>query len=413
MRRRLIGALVVCCGLVACGGDRTKTSDTRVETIADTRVETVADTRIETVEDTRVETVDDTRVETVADTRVETVEDTRVETIEDTADVSPPSSITLEELLAALAAGHCAGLYDCPQYQPPSFGASGESVLLGRSDCPTRAATLFADDLDVLRRRVASGALVFDGVAAARCVDAVGCGSFPLDPLLVCADALAGPVARGGACQADDDCAGDAHCAFGEAVCPGVCSASAALGEGCAHDRDCAHAAGQVVICSGYGDDDGVCRAALIDAGASVGGACGVSVVGDAVHFTGCAPGSWCPAATHQCTALVAAGGACDDTSECALGLACSFTTGTCEPISVATTAGAACGLGLGGEVVCDPLVHLRCDGTPPTCVTNDDPTTLAELGAPCHDDADCTTGVCDTFDADPGTCAVSACDPY
>jgi hypothetical protein len=192
------------------------------------------------------------------------------------------SSIDLEHLPAALVEEQCEAAVHCGTYPDQ---ATCQAVMA----MDVSMAALMAD--------VSAGTVKYDGQSASVCVNAIerqmgmcqrsAQGRLVLPP--ACDNMFTGTIADGGACLNDQQCVSAtcdrSACASTNACCPGAC----------------------VAPVSAVGTT-------------AVGVACGTN--GDCVEGAFCATGR----AASVCTALLAAGQPCDDSTQCVLGTACIVT---------------------------------------------------------------------------------------
>jgi hypothetical protein len=200
-------------------------------------------------------------------------------------------------------------------------------------------------DQQSLLAAVADGTVIYDGEAAAKCVDELAMQmcvfpGFHVDT--ACADVFTGTVATGGACFVDQQCAGggacrqnDSGCDTRTTCCIGTCMGSlteSALGGQCG---DSMHYCSPETYCAGT-----TCAAPITQAGAACGAldACANPMICNLDFMTGtgtcktpaatgaacvradlrpCADSrDYCDAGTLKCTHGVAPGGSCA-TAEC------------------------------------------------------------------------------------------------
>lgn len=249
---------------------------------------------------------------------------------------------------------------------------------------------------------ITAGKIKYDGGKAGECIDAfAGASCNPGDQgnrttPQACLDAIKGTIADGGACANDNECISQScnnpTCSM--ACCPGTCDATQTK--------------------------------------AAIGAACNPGA---------CVDGAFCKAAAtgtgSTCTALVAAGAACNVDDECAFGTVCLGATGATTCVKPAAK-GAACiadgdGFSCGTQGLDCNQVTMKCEGrlfTGATCdPQNDrcatylscDSTSMKCVGAPaigqpcvsgcasgayCKPDASGTTSTCTAKQANGATCA-------
>jgi len=250
---------------------------------------------------------------------------------------------------------------------------------------------------------VEAGAVTYDGVEAAECLDdlaATECDlslqRFRVDPV-VCVGVFRGSRPDGLDCGMDAECV-SRNCEFDgscvpEACCAGVCAPPreqrAGPGESCV-DYPCA----PVAYCDGA-----ICRPLLpegapcgitnqCDFGLSCGGTCEPRrKLGEPCYdgsWSGCIGGTTCDRTSNRCVPLLTEGSSCDPAADqCADYLYCASATATCVPLPVA---GESC-LGIGR---CGP--GAWCAFLPPAdavCAA------LAPNGSQCSDGYYCASGTC------------------
>jgi hypothetical protein len=219
---------------------------------------------------------------------------------------------------------------------------------------------------------VDDGTLTVDDTKLQACIDyiaATDCENLALAQMdtTPCGDIFVGAVAIDGACDASQQCAGDAYCAPVPADC-GTCTARLVNGEVCSNDEQC-----QSLNCNGAG----LCANA-----ANLGEACNSAA--DCNGNLTCGPDMTCR------PFVLGAGETCSDHDECGFPYVpayCDFpaapffgVTGTCAPLP---SAGEACITepGFPIEDACNFFEYAWCDTFTGTCQP---PTSSAE-GEPCH----------------------------
>ena len=138
-----------------------------------------------------------------------------------------------------------------------------------------------------------------------------------------------------------------------------------------------------------------------------------IPAAGASCTTNGCGQAMSCVAASLQCEAPVALGGACSKTQPCASGLACvgatTTTTGTCQ--TQVTSLGAFCDHTLKTAPNCDPNAGLTCDSTSSMCTTEP----IVPAPAPCGTiqgiDNACAGGATCYGSATTMTCVAPAAD--
>ncbi|MES1208286.1 MAG: hypothetical protein ABUS79_20310 [Pseudomonadota bacterium] len=251
--------------------------------------------------------------------------------------------------------------------------------------------------LEQLKVDVASGKIIYDGKAAADCLDAIGnqhgLGSCSVGEQLeaqktppACEDAFAGTVAAGGVCLIDEECVSlnceKNACPIGTTTCcAGTCAAPSpppvALGGDCSAagaecvDRAYCKSTGAVFVCVGK---------------TAAGQPC--------TDFLECASGYICgvdPAAPSTCARVPRQGEACNLG---VVGLGCDSPDNYCDPTTRKCTRKVAPGAPCATGVLC--VEYASCDGGAATCVAR------AVAGEPCANAAACLPGL----QCVAGTCA-------
>ena len=235
---------------------------------------------------------------------------------------------------------------ECQQYVRCGFAEDAASC-----DAIIDSYAGFAQSIQ-LDSDVADGKVVFNASEAQACVDAVAAASCDQnigvsgsrDIPAACSDYATGTIADGVACSANDECE----------------SGSCLLASQCALNTCCA----------------GTCNTAV-----AIGGSC-------SQENSVCGPDGFCDTHNYTCAALLSAESACERSTDCRDGLACTKSICTALP-----TIGQACNTTDGCQGI-----NLDCSvpdqNTPGTCVT------AAARGATC-DAAPCKLGsVCDLASA-------------
>ncbi len=142
-----------------------------------------------------------------------------------------PSEFDREELAATLARATCDFLFNC-----------GWQDFLGLGDkdaCVAGNTGNFADGSFVqLEAAIADGRVSYDATKARACLEAFAtreCNNLEEAPT-ICEEVFVGSAALGDPCEIDEECA-EGYCELDDA-CPGTCVAYAPLGESCA-DVEC------------------------------------------------------------------------------------------------------------------------------------------------------------------------------
>jgi hypothetical protein len=313
-----------------------------------------------------------------------------------------PATIPLTELAQKLADAVCTGLEAC-------MGPAIELVTLGE-DCRTVFGPLIADRyVAAIASSVASGAITYDPVLAAECVQNLLNDVQQTPPVCVdfnatvesCKSALGSLAAANEACSSVVECGDGLRCDL-SAGCPGVCVPYGELSEPCPSEGACDPRDG--LYCKQSSDDAGV-QTGTCTAFTPVGTAC--------TDRNECEPGAMCLG--DQCRVLV-------DVFTARLGFSCGYTAGAslCEPglscefsgfgFGAATcvtekTPGAACQFSLpdacpanhycsvnflngGGQCLALPTENQNCAGAPMQ---------LAGFAPPCAAGLACVNGLCQT----------------
>lgn len=323
---------------------------------------------------------------------------------------SGSSSISFGSLDREFAEAVCRQLAQCPNPGPSSV----LMAYLARNPGLYSCADLFerggAVSFGTYQSSIDAGRIVYDGGAAAACLDLVGSacgdGGLLLASSAECQRVFTGTVPLDGACSLDLECAGDAHCDL-ETMCPGTCKAAPTLGEACSMTNPCSdrYPGADLQCMATVGNPTEHCVAVTATT-VGAGGSCGdVDAVGDEQVQAACEPGLYCKmalgASTGTCALPIPLGQTCVPTSDvcvensvCKLSGAAGF---RCEAFTVATTTNVTCDEANGQ--FCDPLSRLECAGG--TCE-------LVGSGAanqPCRQGfpTDCNEGLyCDTNGVDP-----------
>jgi hypothetical protein len=261
-------------------------------------------------------------------------------------------------------------------------------------DAKTCEASITLDNNDFLTAvdGVDMGKIDYDSGAAGDCLDAVAGQScnfegFHDNSQQACGEIFTGKTAQGGACFTNFECAGgascvatDSNCDSSTTCCPGTCGAPAttvASGGACGDNDTCADGTYCKPPASGSGD--GVCTAYVTMEGAACDAfeACANPMICDifldmpvcekpAAAGATCNPDALlpcvdlrqhCDMTSMKCVDALADGGACMSSSECKNGSSCVNMVCTAD-----LKAGAAC---------------------------------MADMGADCMGDLECTNGTC------------------
>ncbi len=155
---------------------------------------------------------------------------------------------------------------------------------------------------------VTKGTVKYDAAKAAQCVAAIKAAcSFDTEPT-ACDEAFQGTLEVDAACDASVECKGEASCVKDNDGCNGKCKARAALGESCV----------EVGCKTGLACDNQSNKCVEAKQGAE----------GDDCDTNECGAGLFCDynsgGGVPKCRKLQSEGQPCDDTRQCATGLACS-----------------------------------------------------------------------------------------
>jgi hypothetical protein len=268
-------------------------------------------------------------------------------------------------------------------YQSPHLQAmTAADGNLDRCAAGVRAEIVGRPGIAALADAVARGALHVDAAEAQRCLDAVTRCAFPpgtpprnglaFEDIVPCRAVFHGDVPLGGPCELDGECAGEAYCgtsASGDTAtgCFGVCAARVAAGAACTDGKQCAAPPPPAVAWPAC--TSGACAVTTVAVPASTGQSCAPQ----AGAVTPCGDDLYCDMGTRTCLAAGATGAACGTVAACTGG-ACtpyclrgSCVSGQCAPLTVRTTAGAACD---GTAVLCDAFASLLCTNS--SCAATD-----------------------------------------
>ena len=143
-------------------------------------------------------------------------------------------STSLDEAPTVVAESVCEPLEEC-------LGELTELFLGGQSCLDAVEPGIRNASAPLWQESIDAGRLAYDGSRLGDCADAtrrLGCEALRSRDIPACEEAFEGLVDPGGACVAEVDCAGAAHCAF-DAACPGVCTLRVGGGESCEDDVEC------------------------------------------------------------------------------------------------------------------------------------------------------------------------------
>jgi hypothetical protein len=337
----------------------------------------------------------------------------------------------------------CAQLFHCPVANDDDIGSKASIGTEER--CVELVAEIQNRSPYVLDRRakLASGAIRFVSdkvmacLAEARSCDVANARLNLTRSGRACRAVFEGSVPLGGACQRQEECAGDARCAVDQA-CPGQCVARSAPGQACDQASDCDETEGYVECRFNAATGTSSCVQVTIATPANEGQACAPAVP-PLTTIVPCAAGLWCSpnagTSTGTCRAPIAAGAPCTNQDDlCVDGTTC-FDETSCKPLAVGARAGDPCTDT--GSNFCDPFARLICvsgkcqivgDGTLGSACSSSDIHELLDCGpglrcagpspgrcAPllttgeaCQSGGECVSGTCTA-----GSCASAFCERY
>ena len=179
-----------------------------------------------------------------------------------------------------------------------------------------------SDRADSLGAAEAAGRLTYVRSQADVCAAAVSSATCAeLDDLTACDSMVAGRVANGQPCYADEECA-NGHCTSYTLSCPGTCTAFRSAGDVCGEDEDCGP--GKQCIFDGLSSS----RCTVVETPGAQGAAC-------AVTSPECQPGLYCQydpvARTSSCVPRKGLDGSCSADATCDAALACNVFLHTCQ----------------------------------------------------------------------------------
>ena len=285
------------------------------------------------------------------------------------AAVGNPSSAS--EFFDAEGHVYCARLFRCVEGNDDF--SSARLVLETKARCEQLLASLNTTGRDQrdLTTQVASGALHFVPDQAQKCLADLGrcngANSFDDGP---CREVFEGSAATGEPCQRNEDCAGDAFCQVGD-DCPGTCTPRKQEGEACLLASECAYQGG-ATRCNYDMAGNGTCHSLAASPPAAKGQPC-TRRLGTQESLVICQDGFWCATvpggnpnddAMGECAEPIAASGACFDGDDvCSEGI-CDSDTAVCRKLTLRKNAGESCGQAV--FAFCDPILGLLCgdDGT-------------------------------------------------
>ena len=147
----------------------------------------------------------------------------------------PPTPMIPTELAPLLANAFCGYLDRC------EYATLLELVL--NEDCiPFMTEQFSATTVERLQPSVLNGRIIFDAMATQACLTAFSTLPCALDLENLptgCSDGFLGTAAEGEGCVYDEECAGSLVCSV-EDACPGTCVIPGALGQPCSESRVCA-----------------------------------------------------------------------------------------------------------------------------------------------------------------------------
>jgi|GEM_PF-6040521 len=212
-------------------------------------------------------------------------------------------------------------------------------------DCIDFFAQEGAMDFDKIVAKVNSGAVKYDAVKGATCIEAMqenGCKIFDIPSPDICEGTFTGTVEDDGECTIDQECI--SHYCDISAGCPGKCATQATVGEACnAGESSCVHGADcngdKCLDFTGIIADEQDCDEA----------------------FQWCGENSYCM--DNKCQPKLGEGEDCSDyTDACAKGMYCSpeKNNNVCVKASIVEENGKACNPTEG--TYCNPLLDLYCN---------------------------------------------------
>ncbi len=276
---------------------------------------------------------------------------------------APP--ISSEDFFAQEAHALCSRLFRC--LSPRDDDMSLRFLFGTTAVCEAEVARYNERSPNVadLRQKFAAGDLVVTADAAQSCLEELAaCGEADSLGEGSCREVFEGNVEQGGACQRDEDCAGNSYCA-GDG-CPGQCQPRRLPGAACTSPTQCAYWGSPVFCDTASSTGQGTCRELDRSAKAGPGEKCTRSFKTAQQAFFQCRDDLWCaPPASDDgtgfghCEPPIEGEGACSDQNDvCLIGL-CNVQVGHCQAYDLVREAGGACSDA--ALVYCDPLQGLRC----------------------------------------------------
>ena len=234
---------------------------------------------------------------------------------------------------------------------------------------------------------VKTGKVIYDGKAAAACLDlyrGLSCeisaqGSFIASHLQSCKETFKGTVSIGGACLMDEECLSQScekpACNSSIACCAGTCMAQIPAGGDCSSGGECA----DDLFCRYNGTDQvSTCIAPIAD---------GQPCTDVDICVTGRRCNLVAGTRAGTCGVLPAHGQSCPDTS-------CDSLTDTCDPVSKTCVSRIA----VGGDCSAAPsgcVAYASCDPATKTCLARKRAGEACAQAADCLSGLSCSGGVC------------------
>jgi hypothetical protein len=225
---------------------------------------------------------------------------------------APDAYASPEAFIADLVPAYCAWGVRCEDVHAQM---ACEDLANGRSSPFTAALKTAYQDTGAAVR---DGRMMFDGVKAKRCLNALrstdACESSTLDQNMDCLTMFTGTVADNGTCYVDGECGANSYCTAGSTTCPGQCQPRKAATVMAVRDRECQ---------DGLYAYNGRCLAY-----ATLNGSC--APVGGGPRQT-CERNAFCDPSSNVCRAKGSVGATCTnaDLTQCNPSLVCN--NGTCQ----------------------------------------------------------------------------------
>lgn len=277
----------------------------------------------------------------------------------------PADATELETFWTAMAKGYCERLFRCWEANDDFMStrwlletpeACEAELALGHVQIASRRDT---------RAQVEAGNLRYVPSMGEKCIEELSACNGPSSFYVgSCREVFDGPVETGGACNRDEDCAGDASCESA-LTCPGQCQPRKATGEPCSVNTDCRYTTG-IVICDQEAIPEPVCRTLEPAASKSALDEPCTRELGGSTSLQLCQDDLWCapdPAAgttaTGKCAAPTPLEGACTDGDDVCVDGLCDAEGGVCVVYTLLKEAGESCDRA--NLLICDPRLGLRC----------------------------------------------------